>query len=104
MIDPAHIPVVLAQVSEVSGLSDALAKNFHTTVTACLFIAVVYLWREVRAEQVKRFSDLQGHQAEIKAQNLEIRSLYKELIPIISQSNTAVAQLERIADRFTREG
>lgn len=98
------MPVVLAQVSEVSGLSDALAKNFHATITAILFIAVVFLYREIAAERVKRFSDLQGYQAELKAQNLEIRALYKELIPVISQTNTAVAELGRIADRFTREG
>jgi low temperature requirement protein LtrA len=104
MIEPANLPIVFGQVAEVSGLSDALQKNFHATVTAILLFAVLFLYREVAAERVKRFQDLAGYQAEVKAQNLEIRALYKELIPVISQTNTAVAELGRIAERFTREG
>ena len=96
MIEAAHMPVILAQVGEVAGVADGLEKNPVTYVAALLMFVVLFLYREVRAEQAKRFTDIQAYQTEIKA-------LYKELVPLTSQVTAAVGELGRIVDRLTKE-
>lgn len=96
-MDAASFPVVLAQVSEVTGVANGLEKNPITYICALLLFTVLFLYREVRTEQGKRFTESEAHSAEIKA-------LYKELIPLTSQVTSAVGELGRIVDRLDTRG
>jgi hypothetical protein len=103
MISPANIPVVFAQVSEVTGVADGLQKNPVTYVAAILMFVVLFLYREVRSEQALRIADSKEHAADIKAHEAEIKSLIRETIPLTLKVTEAVGELGRIADRLTKE-
>lgn len=106
MIDPAAMPIVLGQVSEVVGFSDGLTKGGMAFVAAVLAFIVWAFYREIREAQAKYLALVEKYSAErealINKHNSEILSLLKESMPLTHKLAEGVGALERLTNNLTR--
>jgi hypothetical protein len=103
MIDPAHMPILLAQVSEFTGAAEGLSKGGAYFIAAVLAGLCWSLYRENRALHEAALKNEKDRREEDKATAAEKLALVKELHPLAQQLASGVVALERIADKITKE-
>ena len=96
MIDPAHMPIVLAQVSELTGAAKGLQEGGAYFIAAVVGAIAFALFRENRQLREQLLS-------EVKAANESKMALVKEVLPIADKLADAIPAVERIVDKLTRE-
>lgn len=106
MFEPAHMPILLAQVTEITGFSEGLSKGGLYFITSVLAFAVWFLYREVREWQGKYLALVEKNSEERIKQNEkhneEILSVVKENTPAGIKLADAVIALDRLTTTLTR--
>ncbi len=105
MIDPAHVPPLLAQaqVSEIVATSEGLSKGGVYFICAVLASIVFALYRELATERTKYNALLESKIVLIEKHNAEMLAVVKENMPLAYKLAEGVQEVGRLAVVLTKE-
>ncbi len=102
-MEPAHFPIVLAQVSEITAASDGLTKGGLSFICAVLGGLVWAMYREIRTLQAAALTREKETSARVEKLINDKLDLYKEITPLIHKLTDSVQVNGQIAASLTRE-
>lgn len=95
-MEQAHLPIVMAQASEINLVSEGLSKGGLYFITSVLGFLVWTLYQENKALRTAQLESNERHNAEKLA-------MLKEQMPLVYKLTDALNVVEKVADKLTQE-